>query len=200
VPTGAHGQAQSVAWNSLRAYAEAYETGWHVTIGVDYVGHHPDGQRWVVCPDLMVHTQAGSALRPGYMWYAEDGPPELIMEVLEARSWRYETDMTSGKGMRYLSLGVQEYLVFDPYAEFLGEHICGWRSLNGEPRPWRPDGRGRYWSRTLGLCFLPLPYWRYADFALEAAHPLVPGILDQSGAWIGVPREHWPVTMKRVAE
>src|SRR5579872_3142789 len=121
----AHNGAYSRAWSSLKGYAAAYELPWHICSGVDFVCHHPNGRRWVVCPDLMVHTQGGTAPRPGYMWFSEDGPPDLILEVLDHTSWRYETDMVAGKGMRYMALGVQEYLVFDPYAEYLGEHCRG---------------------------------------------------------------------------
>jgi hypothetical protein len=56
-------------------------------------------------------------------------------------------------------IGVQEYLVFDPTGEFLGEQVRGWRRGDGGWQPWPPETRAddrQVWhSAVLGLAARP---------------------------------------------
>ena len=68
------------------------------------------------------------------MAVSSDGVPSLIIEVASPSTWEYDVDTQKGKAFGYRSLGVPEYLVFDPRREFLGTPCRGWQQIGGVVR------------------------------------------------------------------
>jgi hypothetical protein len=70
-------------------------------------------------------------------------------------TWQYDVDARAGKAFGYLSMGVPDYLLFDPHGDLLGESCRGWQQNNGVVREWRPGADGRYHTTSLGISFQP---------------------------------------------
>jgi len=135
---------------------------WHVGDQLTLVGTLPDSRDWRPAPDVSIHPTLGPAgLRE--LDVRVEGAPTLLIEVASASTWRYDVSMEStrrgkrqaGKAFGYLVLlGVPEYLVFDPYAEFIPHQVRAWRRVGDVAQEWRPADDGRYHS-AVGLSFAP---------------------------------------------
>ena len=87
--------------------------------------------RAVVSPDVYVVVGAPSGLRDTYMLWNEPKGPDFVLEVTSAS--------TRGNDERrkrdvYAALGVREYFLYDPRAEWLAPPLQGWRLQDGEYR------------------------------------------------------------------
>jgi len=105
-----------------------------------------------VAPDVMVAKGlAPKELRLNYLLW-EEKPPSLMVEVT-SRSTRRED--TGKKKSLYERIGTEEYLLFDPFGEYLRPRLQGYRLERGrfQPIPLEADGALR--SRTTGLTFRP---------------------------------------------
>ncbi len=119
-----------------------------------------EGRRapYLPSPDILVHPTLTNASRTSLV-LATDGPPALVIEV--ARLLTVLTNDLSltderGKPGVYESIGVAEYIVFDPTAEFVPEQLWAWRRVAGAYASWLPDERGRWVSAALGgIAFTP---------------------------------------------
>ncbi|HVA88843.1 MAG TPA: Uma2 family endonuclease [Chloroflexota bacterium] len=146
-----HQEAIVRSVDGLQDHAEIEGLPWHVGNQLPLAARKPDGTRWRPAPDVMVHPAAGPEPREE-MAVSVDGLPALVIEVVSKSTWRYDRDLVRGKAWGYLALGIPELLLFDPSGEFLDPPCQGWRLENGTPRPWRPDGEGRFHS-ALGVAF-----------------------------------------------
>ena len=109
-------------------------------------------------PDILVHPTLTNASRTSLV-LTTDGPPALVIEVASP-STVYSSDLNltdeRGKPGVYEAIGVAEYIVFDPTAEFVPEQLWARRRVDGTFVPWEPDGRGRWVSAALeGVAFAP---------------------------------------------
>jgi Uma2 family endonuclease len=105
-----------------------------------------------VAPDVMVAKGlAPKEVRLNYLLW-EEKPPSLMVEVT-SRSTRRED--TGKKKSLYERIGTEEYLLFDPFGEYLRPRLQGYRLERGrfQPIPLEADGTLR--SRTTGLTFRP---------------------------------------------
>jgi Uma2 family endonuclease len=148
-----HQEAIGEVVNALRDQAEIAGLPWHVGNQLALAAWKPDGTAWRPSPDVMVHTNGGPEPREE-MSARLDGLPALVIEVVSKSTWRYDQDVTQGKGWGYLTLGIPEFLLFDPSGEFLHTPCRGWRLMAGKPQAWQPDADGRYQS-ALGMAFAP---------------------------------------------
>ena len=103
-----------------------------------------------VVPNVPVHSRASYDTRT-------DGPmPPFIVEVASEGTW--ERDVGEKRDM-YSRAGVQEYLVFDPTSDLLGEPVRAWYRVDNELIPWAPrlraDGVAVWESVVLGLAVRP---------------------------------------------
>jgi Uma2 family endonuclease len=108
-------------------------------------------------PDICVHPTLGRAPRTS-LHIAIDGPPSLVIEVTSpSTAVGRDLNMGSpaGKPQLFEAMGVPEYLVFDPLAEFIGKQIWAQRLGPQGYVLWEPDANGRWRSETLGLSFAP---------------------------------------------
>jgi Uma2 family endonuclease len=108
----------------------------------------------VVCPDvLLVHGVSKRHRRNYLLW--EERTPSLMVEVTSKSTHREDT---AKKKKLYERLGVEEYVLFDPYREYLHPPLQGFRleSSRYEPIRLEPDGKLR--SRTAGVLLQQEPY------------------------------------------
>ncbi len=129
---------------------------WHVGDQLTLVAWGPYKTPWRPSPDIMVHPTAGAARRKE-MDTRTDGLPALIIEVASESTWRKDVDLRTneGKARAYLTLGVPEYLVFDPLDAYIGGPCRAWRAVGGQIETWDPAPDGRYVSRALGIALRP---------------------------------------------
>jgi hypothetical protein len=108
-------------------------------------------------PDICVHPTLTRAPRTSLL-VAVDGPPSLVVEVTSpatALGRDLNADSFVGKPQVYEAMGIAEYLVFDPLAEFIREQVRAWRLGPHGYLPWEPAADGRWVSETLGIAFAP---------------------------------------------
>jgi Uma2 family endonuclease len=117
-------------------------------VGGDLFLYYRTGEpRYVVCPDVLLVRGVRKWNRPVFFLW-EERPPSLIVEVTSPGTRKEDT--VQKKGL-YEQLGVEEYILFDPYGEYLKPPLQGFRLTRSgyEPIPLEPDGSLR--SRTTGL-------------------------------------------------
>ena len=176
-----HQDAIRALSTSLKALADERGWPWHVGDQLTKVCAKPDATDWRPCPDISIHPRLGPEQRQD-IDVRVDGPLSLVIEVASRSTWAYDVSLESirrgkrraGKAHGYLALmRVPEYLVFDPYGEFLGGQIRAWRHVGDGIEEWKPGVDGRYSSTTLGISFHPdgpllrafdpdgnpVPYW-----------------------------------------
>ncbi len=109
-------------------------------------------------PDILVHPTLTNASRTSLV-LATDGPPTLVIEVANPSTvLTNDLNLTDERGKPgvYEAIGVAEYLVFDPTAEFVPEQVWARRRVAAGYAPWLPDERGRWVSAVLGgIAFSP---------------------------------------------
>ena len=88
--------------------------------------------RAVVAPDVYVVVGAPAYLRDTYLLWNEPKGPDFVLETTSASTRREDL----GRKRRvYASLGVEEYFLYDPRAEYLSPPLQGHRLDGGEYRP-----------------------------------------------------------------
>jgi len=83
----------------------------------------------VVSPDVFVVKDVPKGLRRTYKLWEEKQPPAVVFEIT-SRSTRLEDK--GNKRALYAMLGVREYYLFDPLAEYLKPPLQGFRLLGEE--------------------------------------------------------------------
>lgn len=124
---------------------------WHVGNQLTTLMGRIGTKEWRPCPDLSVHPTAGHDPVKSFDTRLY-GPPLLVIEVASESTWHYDVE---AKRRSYGRVGVQEYLVFDPTQEWLGEPVRAWRATPRGLVPWAPGRDGCWHSRVLGISFEP---------------------------------------------
>ena len=106
-----------------------------------------------VAPDMYVVMNGGHRFRDTYkVWEEPGGMPDFVLEIVSPSTWR--TDL-GPKRERYAALGVGEYWLHDPHANFMRPALAGYRLSGGVYEPIRgiesADGTLTVRSETLGL-------------------------------------------------
>lgn len=176
-----HQDAIRALSTSSKMLADEQGWPWHVGDQLTVVCDKPDATEWRPCPDVSIHPRLGPEQRRD-IDVRVDGPPSLVIEVASRSTWTYDVSQEvtrrgkrqAGKAYGYLALmRVPEYLVFDPYGEFLGGQVRAWRRVGDGIEEWQPGVDGRYNSPALGVSFRPdgpllrifdpdgrpVPYW-----------------------------------------
>jgi Uma2 family endonuclease len=104
--------------------------------------------RAVLAPDVLVVHGVKKWDRRNYLLWEEGRSPSLVIEVT-SRSTRRE-DLRD-KRARYEQLGIEEYVLFDPYEEYLHPSLQGLRLEDGEYQPISLEPDGSLLSRTTDL-------------------------------------------------
>ena len=106
-----------------------------------------------IAPDMYVVMNGGHHFRDTYkVWEEPGGMPDFVLEIVSPTTWR--TDL-GPKRDRYAALGVGEYWLHDPRANFMHPALAGYRLTGGAYAPIRgiesADGTLTMHSETLGL-------------------------------------------------
>jgi len=88
--------------------------------------------RAVVAPDVYVVVGAPANLRDTYLLWNEPKGPDFVLEVTSANTRRVDERR---KRKVYAALGVSEYFLHDPRAEYLTPPLQGFRLHDGVYRP-----------------------------------------------------------------
>ena len=108
-------------------------------------------------PDIIVYLQAPDMQDRQSFRLEEDGPPDLVLEILSARTWKRDI---GDKRTLYEAMGIGEYWLYDPggrrrrgAARVQGFRLVGARyaEIPPEPAPGRLNGARQ-----------PVPLWRSA--------------------------------------
>ena len=106
-----------------------------------------------IAPDMYVVMNGGHRFRYTYkLWEEPGGIPDFVLEIVSPSTWR--TDL-GPKRDQYAALGVGEYWLHDPHANFMHPALAGYRLTGGAYAPIRgiesPEGALTMHSETLGL-------------------------------------------------
>lgn len=107
--------------------------------------------RAALAPDVLFARGVPKLRRDNYLLWQEQ-PPALIVEVT-SRSTRGE-DLRKKKDI-YERIGVEEYVLFDPYGEYLRPRLQGFRLTRRGYEPVPLEADGSLLSRTAGLLLRP---------------------------------------------
>lgn len=147
--TETHRQEITDAIETLRDYlrerADVYVGG---NMFLYYAEGRPDRS---VVPDVFVVKGVSKQVRRIYQLWKEQQAPCFILEVT-SKSTRREDERD--KRELYARLGVNEYFLFDPLAEYLKPPLRGYRLTDGVYAPIEPESDGALQSRELGLLLL----------------------------------------------
>ena len=105
-----------------------------------------------VAPDAFVVFGVPKRKRRSYRIWEEGQVPVLAFEIASQEA---PQELLNKKKNLYERIGIEEYVVFDPDAEFIHPALQGFRLENGRywPIPLEPDGS--LMSRTTGLRIQP---------------------------------------------
>lgn len=115
-------------------------------------------------PDLAVIFGVQPGPRDNYKIWQEKAVPAVIFEITSPKTRQADQDT---KKSLYEQLGVQEYWLFDPRAEWIPGHLQGY-CLDGET--YQPIANGQ--SQVLGLQFRP-ENSRLACYRLDTGEKLL---------------------------
>ena len=97
----------------------------------NFLYYEQGNPRAVVAPDVYVVLGVPAHLRDTYLLWNEPKGPDFVLEVTSASTRR---DDARRKREVYAALGVSEYFLYDPRAEYLTPPLQGWRLVEGEYR------------------------------------------------------------------
>jgi Uma2 family endonuclease len=123
--------------------------GERVYVGADLLIYYAEGEpRKFVSPDVFVVKDCDTHFRRIYKLWEEKKPPHVALEVT-SRSTRREDEVI--KPHRYAGIGVAEYFLYDPSAEYLSPPLAGFRLTDLEYERIEPNDRNQLECRELGL-------------------------------------------------
>jgi Uma2 family endonuclease len=101
-----------------------------------------------VAPNVFVVQGVARRERRIYRLWEEGQPPAVVFEIT-SRGTRLE-DLGTKRAV-YAMLGVQEYFLYDPLAEYLRPPVQGYQLQEGEYQRLQPGGEGELASQVLGV-------------------------------------------------
>ena len=144
-----------------------YRNRSNVYVSCDLLIYYEEGDpRKSVAPDVFVVFGAAKDNRMIYKLWEEPKAPDFVLEVASENTWREELGR---KRALYAQLGVREYWLFDPKAEYFDPALQGLGLRGGayRPLPARVENGARtIRSRVLGLDLrIENQTLRFRDFA-----------------------------------
>ncbi len=133
----------------IHGFERRYRDTPDVWVGGNLFLYYREGDpRGVVSPDVLVVRGVPKWDRRIFKLWEEGHPPCLVIEVTSARTSR--EDLRQKKEC-YERLGVEEYVLFDPYSEYLHPRLQGYRLAGGRYQPIPLTEDGSLESRTTGV-------------------------------------------------
>ncbi|HWM90527.1 MAG TPA: Uma2 family endonuclease [Thermoanaerobaculia bacterium] len=148
--TTLHRMVMSDLIEGLAAYYAAEPDVW--VGGNLFLYYREQDPRSVVAPDVLLVKGVEKWNRPIYKLWEEGRPPSLIVEVT-SKSTRDE-DLDEKKGI-YQHIGVEEYILFDPYGDYLKPRLQGYRLTERGYSALSLELDGSLLSRTTSLLLRP---------------------------------------------
>lgn len=102
-------------------------------------------------PDVLLAKGVKKWDRPNYLLW-EETPPSLVVEVTSRKTRREDQ---GDKKSLYERIGIEEYVLFDPYGDYLRPRLQGNRLEGGRYQPIPLAEDGTLFSHTTGLIFRP---------------------------------------------
>ena len=122
-----HRYAVDAVREHFRPRPEVYVTGDH------FIYLEEGNPKNCVAPDLYVVMNGGHRMRDTYkVWEEPGGFPDFVLEIVSPSTWR--TDLGTKRG-RYAALGVGEYWLHDPHANFMNPALAGYRLVGRSYKP-----------------------------------------------------------------
>ena len=130
--TPVHGDCMMYVTSALRWWFKKHGRD-DVYVGMNNFLYYERGNpRAVVAPDVYVVVGApASPPRDTYMLWNEPKAPDFVLEVTSKSTRRADERR---KRELYAALGVREYFLYDPRAEWLAPPLQGWRLHEGAYR------------------------------------------------------------------
>jgi Uma2 family endonuclease len=147
----------------LRDDSQAYVAG---NLFIYYEKGRP---RSVVAPDVFLVRGVAKRLRKVYKLWEERVPPCLVIEVTSESTRDEDLEL---KRDLYERLGVEEYFLYDPTADYLKTRLQGLRLTEGRYQPVPLEPEGLLCSRTAGVT-LALEGERVRLIVTETGRPLL---------------------------
>lgn len=156
-----------------------------VYVGADLLVYYDEGdpaQR--VAPDVLVALGVPKRIRRRYLTWEEGKAPDVVFEFASPGTWRADASWKRGL---YQGLGVREYFLFDPAAEFLNPALQGYCLVEGAYAPAPPLATDRA-ERGLASDVLGLELWMQRSEV--AGMPFVLRLLDPAASnWLHTPEQ-----------
>jgi Uma2 family endonuclease len=123
--------------------------GQRVYVSCNLFVYYAEGDPFESCvPDVFVVRDCDPKSRRIFKTWEEDRSPEVVFEIT-SRSTRRDDEVF--KPQSYAKMGVIEYFLYDPTAEYLKPALMGYRLTKSGRRRIRPDVHGKFTSHELGL-------------------------------------------------
>lgn len=115
---------------------QRFFAGRQVYVSGNLLIYYEEGNRYKsVAPDCFVVREIEPHLRALYKIWEEGKGPEVVFEVSSKSTQRLDL----GKKMRlYAELGVQEYFIYDPTADYLNPPLFAYELVGGGYVPMKP--------------------------------------------------------------
>jgi Uma2 family endonuclease len=135
--------------DAIAALTEYYRLEAQTYVAGNLMFYYEEGNpRASLSPDVFVVRGIPKGLRRTYKLWEEGRAPDMVIEVT-SRSTRRE-DMQHKRTL-YARIGVQEYFLYDPLAEYLKPPLQGFRLEAGQYAPIAPADDGSLRCAALGL-------------------------------------------------
>ncbi len=135
--------------DAIEALADFFRDDPNVYVAGNLLLYYEEGNPSAsVAPDVFVVKGIPKRERRTYKLWEEGRPPDVVIEVT-SRSTRLE-DLGNKRAL-YAMLGVREYFLFDPLAEYLEPPLQGFRLSDGDYERLEPAPDGSLFSQVLGL-------------------------------------------------
>jgi Uma2 family endonuclease len=138
------------AWmNRLYELMRHRYAGQQVYIGCDLLVYYEQGNPLKYCvPDVFIVKGSDPGHRRTFQIWKEGRAPDVVFEVTSRGTSREDLIF---KPQSYARMGVKEYFLYDPTAEYLKPPLKGFRLAEDTSEPIAKDGQGRLESRELGI-------------------------------------------------
>jgi Uma2 family endonuclease len=135
--------------DAIAVLTEYYRLEAQTYVAGNLMFYYEEGNpRASLSPDVFVVRGIPKGLRRTYKLWEEGRIPDMVIEVT-SRSTRRE-DMQHKRAL-YARIGVQEYFLYDPLAEYLKPPLQGFRLEAGQYEPIAPAVDGSLHCAALGL-------------------------------------------------
>ena len=139
-------------FDTLHGLQRRYVTTPNVWVGANFFLFYERGNpKARVSPDVMLAKGVAQGNRQNYLLWREPSP-SLVVEMTSRKTRRKDS---GPKKSLYERIGTEEYILFDPFGDYLRPRLQGFRLRRGRYQPIPLELDGSLLSRTTGLRMRP---------------------------------------------